>query len=152
MRPAADAVELEVVGIGLGPYAPLFRLLDAVGIALALGIGHGLLQRVEAHLDLRAGIGGTGPAHQRVHAAAAFRLELQDPLLSARAPRLHRRLGGLIDPCPHPALSPSSAAALTRPVRRPMVGARGFDPPPSCSQSRHSTWLSYAPSVARQAM
>src|SRR3546814_9711016 len=26
-----------------------------------------------------------------------------------------------------------------------MVGARGFEPPTSCSQSRHSTRLSYAP-------
>src|SRR5690606_28381548 len=30
----------------------------------------------------------------------------------------------------------------------PMVGARGFEPPTSCSQSKHSTRLSYAPEDA----
>ena len=31
--------------------------------------------------------------------------------------------------------------------RERMVGARGFEPPTSCSQSKHSTGLSYAPTT-----
>src|SRR5688572_14705563 len=44
----------------------------------------------------------------------------------------------------------SGAALSEAPDRREgaaLVGARGFEPPTSCSQSRHSTGLSYAPTV-----
>src|SRR5204862_6225253 len=46
-------------------------------------------------------------------------------------------------------LNPQSFTLNSRPARAaPLVGARGFEPPTPCSQSRCATRLRYTPTVA----
>src|SRR5215813_14149555 len=140
MRPAPEAIVAEIVGIALRAYDPLVRSLHAIGVALSFGIGHRLFLGVEADPHLPAGIAGTRPAHQGIEFAPRFRLEFQHPLLRPGAARLHGRLARLIDARPH---VPRFPLRFSSPGD--MVGATGFEPATSCSQSRHSTGLSYAP-------
>src|SRR3712207_7175873 len=60
MRPLADAVELEVVGVGDGAPLCLLRLLDPERDALAGGVGDRLLLGVEPESYLLAGVAGRG--------------------------------------------------------------------------------------------
>src|SRR4051812_22717690 len=108
MRPVADAVEAEIVGIGLGLHAPCLRLFDDIGNALALCIGDRLFAGVEAEAQLPARVVGTGPAHQRIELAAGGWRELKHPLLSAPASRLHHRLRRFENPRVHVLDSPST--------------------------------------------
>src|SRR5262249_14614408 len=140
MRPAPDAIVAEIVGIALRAYDPLVRSLHAIGVALSFGIGHRLFLGVEADPHLAAGIAGTRPTHQGIEFAPRFRLEFQHPLLRPGAAGLHGRLARLIDARPHVPRFPLRFSSLGD-----MVGATGFEPATSCSQSRHSTGLSYAP-------
>ena len=97
MRPAQAAVVLEVVGVGLGAELALARPLDAVHVAVALGVVHGLLLAVEEEAELLAGVAGGGPAHQRLDPAGLLRLELQHPALGVGAAGLGGRLGASVD-------------------------------------------------------
>src|SRR5262249_10820425 len=140
MGPAPDAIVAEIVGIALRARDPFLRRLHAVGVTLLLGIDYRLCLRVEAHPRRPAGIARTRPAHQRIEFAPRFRLEFQYPLLRPGAAGLHGRLARLIDARPHvPRFPPRFSSPGD------MVGATGFEPATSCSQSRHSTGLSYAP-------
>src|SRR6185295_5941159 len=80
MRPAADAIILEIVGVGSGLQAPRLRLFDREGITFALGVGDRLVLGVELQDDLLARIDRGGPAHQRIGLALRWRDELQQPL------------------------------------------------------------------------
>src|SRR4029453_464019 len=80
MGPGADAVELEIVGIGDGPPPDLVRLLGPVGDALALGIGYGFFLRIKPKAELLTGIARTGPAHQGLDLTGLVLLEDEKPL------------------------------------------------------------------------
>src|SRR5215207_6057194 len=97
MRPLADAVELEIVGVGDRPALRLLRLLDPVGDALAGRVGDRLLLRVEPQLHLLARVAGRRPAHQGLDLARLDAVELEQPLLRPGLAGLHRGLGGLVD-------------------------------------------------------
>src|SRR5258708_2166068 len=66
MRPAADAIVGEVVGVGLGSHVAGVRQLDGVAPAVVFGMGLGFLQRQEMKLDLLHGVARAGASHQRV--------------------------------------------------------------------------------------
>src|SRR3954447_711988 len=97
MRPLADAVELEIVGVGDRAALRLLGLLDPVGDALAGRVGDRLLLRVEPQLHLLARVAGRRPAHQRLDLARLDAGELEQPLLRPGLAGLHRGLGGLVD-------------------------------------------------------
>ena len=97
MRPLADAVELEIVGVGDRPALRLLRLLDPVGDALAGRVGDRLLLRVEPQLHLLARVAGRRPAHQGLDLARLDAVELEQPLLRPGLAGLHGGLGGLVD-------------------------------------------------------
>src|SRR6516165_4318395 len=69
MRPGNDPVRREIVGIGQDLARDRLRLFDPVGDAVALGVGDRLLLGAETQLDLRAHVGRTRPAHQRLDLA-----------------------------------------------------------------------------------
>src|SRR5260370_8976496 len=66
VRPAPDAVEGEVVGVGLGSHMPGVGQLDSVAPAVLLGVGLRLLQGRELEYYLLHGVPRPGPAHQRI--------------------------------------------------------------------------------------
>src|SRR5260221_9990127 len=173
MGPATNAVELEIVGIGLGLQTALGRLLHQISETLLLGIGDRFFLGIEFQLHLELGIGAAGPAHQRIGDTRGRWRKLDHPL-GERLARLHRCSCRLINPHLH-SNSPIRLLA-DRSTRRPhliprnwpprsrhrtgimtrrgksslkMVGATGFEPATSCSQSRHSTGLSYAPTFEK---
>src|SRR5687767_4523355 len=99
MRPRADAIELEIVGVGHGPALLLAWLLDAVGDAFARRIGDGFFLRIEPELDLLARVAGTRPSHQRLDLARLGLIEFEAPELGPAAPGLHGVLELSKDAC-----------------------------------------------------
>ena len=87
MRPESDAAGFEIIRIGYaaarGEIGP--RLLDAIGEAVALGIGDRLLLGREFEPYLLAHVAGARPTHQRLDAARQLRLEVEAPQVGAGA-------------------------------------------------------------------
>ena len=97
VRPAAEAVVSEIVGIGLGPGGALARYLEAVHVALLLGVANRLRLAVEIEPHLALGVGRGGPAHERLDGAPTLGLELDDPARLIGAARLHGGVGLAVD-------------------------------------------------------
>jgi len=101
--PGAPAVDREILGIAHRPDIRLARLgPDDHGVdAVAAGIILGSLAAVEGQPDLRLGVVGTGPAHQRVDLAGGGGGEVQNPVMGLGLAGLHRGPGGLVDAGAH---------------------------------------------------
>src|SRR6202158_221625 len=147
----ADAVVAEIVGVAFHLLPALMRLDDRVLQAVLVGEGDRFVERIEAQLNLVQRVSGARPAHQRVGVAPRRWLEFQEPFAALAPARPHRRLGRVGDACQrHETIflilwPPARFAAAVA-----VVGARGFEPPTSCSQSRRSTRLSHAPDQRRR--
>src|SRR5262249_11556424 len=101
VRPAVQAPEFEVVGVGLRPQLRLLRLVDAKRDATARGVGHGFFERRELYADLRSRIVGARPAHQRLNDSRTHRLVDEHPFAGAGVALLHGGLCWLEDPGNH---------------------------------------------------
>src|SRR5262249_33692774 len=93
--------EAKVVGVGLAHRAPWCGLHDVIGDAVALGVSHGLLLRIEGEADLRFHVARAGPAHQRIDLAGRLRFVFEHPFLGAGWARVHGGLGMLVDAGDH---------------------------------------------------
>ena len=103
MRPKADAVGLEIIGVGhdAAPTGRRLGLLDAIGKPITLGVGDRLFLGVEGELDLRLHIRRRRPAHQGIGGAGGFGFVAQHPrMLDARS-RLRGARGGTKYACGH---------------------------------------------------
>ena len=96
MRPGADPPELEIIRVRLLRHGARMRLEHAVGDAVPLRVGDGLLLGVEAQLHLRQHVVRAGPAHQRLGLARGGGLVVQEPVLGLGLARLH---GGFWQAC-----------------------------------------------------
>src|SRR4051794_19636253 len=97
MRPAADPVVAEVVGIALRLELALMIRLHEIGQLLALGIGDGVFLAVELEAQLALHVAGHGPAVQGIGLARSVRRKLHRPFVGAGPARLHRALAAPID-------------------------------------------------------
>src|SRR5690606_20348724 len=122
--------------VALLPDDPLDRIPDLVIHVMLARECDRLLARIETQPHLSLGVGRADPAHQGIMAPGGPRLELDYPSLGIAAARLHGRLGGSKYAC---------LDAFHRVRCRQLVGAPGFEPGTSCSQSRRATSLRYAP-------
>src|SRR5437868_5738007 len=147
----AHPVVAEIVGVALRLLDLVMRRDDGVVETLLLGKGDGFVECSKAEADLVQSVLSTGPAHQRLGSARGRRLVFENPFTGLRPARLHRILGRLEDASLHHRLLVPCTVDVVLPASRAVVGARGFEPPTSCSQSRCSTRLSYAPSSSRMA-
>src|SRR3954454_20471838 len=139
MRPVVGPAETEVIGIDLGLDADRLGLLDLVAQAARLGVGDRILTRGEAKADLTIGITRAGPAHQGIKPLLLARREFEHPFLRPPAAGLHGISGRHVD-------ADGLVRASHGVILNASIGARGFEPPTLCSQSRCATRLRHAPS------
>ncbi len=94
MGPGLDPLDREIVGVDFRADPALFRRLNRKGPAVLFGMRDRFLGGREPQANLRARIGGAGPAHQRVRFDPRVGFELHQPAVGSAAARLHGGLGG----------------------------------------------------------
>src|SRR5688500_11590718 len=129
------AIPAKIARVALDLERSLGRLGHFVLDAMLAAVGNRLLFAVERQANLLLRIARAGPAHQRLDRRLLERLERQHPMLRVPVSGLHRRFCRFVDSRFHDASGDFGG----------LVGARGFEPPASSSQSWRSTRLSYAP-------
>src|SRR6516165_8887378 len=144
-RSAADPVVAKIFGIALWLLGRVVGRDNRVFEAEPLGEGDRFITCVKAQLHLVQGIVRARPTHQRVEPAGGRRFVFQDPLARLRPAGLHRRLGRPVNACLRHRSLVLTESERDDVIDLEVVGARGFEPPTSCSQSRRSTRLSHAP-------
>lgn len=97
MRPGLQTIVAEVVGVGDNLALGFLRQDHPVFDAFALGIGFGLLQRLEGQFDLLARVTGRGVAHHRIDLARRGLVEFQHPKMGFRLAGLHGGFRGAVD-------------------------------------------------------